>query len=252
MVTEDTDPQTGLPLIREMRANTKKRGEFKALPKTYSQASLDCKSETDLWFPNHMSWAQGVTERYRCWKCGRDLAGWRQAIDRHGRPIEMGGRPAVWFKWFNHLTHTSFYAWWGPLQRQVHFDATHCQDCTITTADGIQVVTCFLGAIDLGLRHAWENNSGAGIDAHDWATHLYRWSMDAKIGSEPIGTKPRANMQTQRLVSPGKTFTSADWMFWCDQVTNQQLPAGVVVLFKIDEIPPGWKQGPQPNTIEKL
>lgn len=262
MILDRVDPTTGLPQVREDRA----RRLWRAITKKQAEEAirLDELPEGTLWYPRHHEWNGKVLTRVRCWKCGRDLKGWRAMLDphkvgfdKHGKPItfseanlvKIAGKPAVAFVPLPHATSTPVAVRWPKLQKTVMFSAQHCLDCHIDGDDLEYVLTCFLAGTDAILWNAWNHGSASTLSADRWATYLYRWS-----DAEPLSiVKPEDLMEQERVPAPGELITAAQYMADVDLAQRSKVPSGAVVEFEGEEAPPGWMLHPtKPGRLLKL
>ena len=118
MVLKELDQDSGLPLVKEGR---KKR--LYRIPDQYGKLAQDFRAEA-TWCPGYLIWEHALLSRIMCWKCGRDLWGWRPAINQYGHRVVFKREPqpdvqAVWFKPYEHATSTLFYLHWKPVDQVV-------------------------------------------------------------------------------------------------------------------------------------
>jgi len=262
MISDRRDPATGLPQIHESR----RREFWRALPRpVLKQATeYDRLPEGTPWYPIHHEWDGHILKRVRCWKCGRDLKGWRAMLQPHkvgftkeGKPItfseanlvKIGDKPAVAFLTLPHATSTPIGVRWPKLNRTIVFQAQHCADCDIAGADAESLLTCFLAGTDAILWNAWNHGSASLVSPDRWATYLYRWS-----DAEPIGTMTREDAMThERVPAPGELITAAQYLIDVDAAQRYAVPSGAVLEFEGDEAPAGWMLHPtKPGRILKL
>lgn len=249
MILDRPDPLTGLPQVKEDRG----RRLWRAIAKDRAKAAieLDDLPEGTPWYPRHHEWDGKILTRVRCWKCGRDLKGWRAMLDPHkigfnkeGKPItyseanlvQIAGKPAVAFLPLPHATSTPIGVRWPKLDQTVVFQAQHCLDCHIDGDDLDAVVTCFLAGTDAILWNAWNHKSGSTVTPDRWATYLYRWS-----DVEPISVmKPEDAMSHNRVPAPGELITAAQYIIDVDTAQRSAVPAGAVMEYEGQEAPAGW------------
>lgn len=262
MILDRQDPLTGLPQIKEGRSRRLWRAITRARAEEASR--LDDLPEGTPWYPRHHEWDGKILTRVRCWKCGRDLKGWRAMLDPHkvgfdreGKPItfseanlvKIAGKPAVTFLPLPHATSTPIAVRWPKLKKMVVFQAQHCLDCHLEPGDLDNVLTCFLAGTDAILWNAWNHGSASTLSADRWATYLYRWS-----DAEPEGlAKAEDLMELERVPAPGELITAAQYMADVDMAQRSKIPPGAVIEFEGSEAPPGWIEHPtKPGRILKL
>lgn len=203
MVLNERDPLTGLPLISESRT---------ARPVVKSNDPVRCTCAggrclwhplprkpfgnlchevmpSDRWFPNYQDWRDGVQQRLRCWKCGRDIKGWRMLLSPLGHPIEYEGRLGMSYGLLPHYRAVRFDAYLPTMDERIWFYALHCADCDLKAEDGNQVLACYLAGLWRSTVQAWDLIDQARLDIPKdkdrIASRLYEWS-----GAEPIGPHP--------------------------------------------------------------
>lgn len=253
MILDRPDPTTGLPLVKEDRM----RRIWRALTKQRAEdaTGLDELPEGTPWYPRHHEWDGKTLVRVRCWKCGRDLKGWRLMLDPHkvgfnkdGQPItyseanivKVAGKPAVAFLTLPHAASTPIAVRWPKLNKTVLFQAQHCMDCQIASEDLDRLVTCFLAGTDAILWNAWNHGSASTVTPDRWATYLYRWS-----NAEPISVANAEDvMSHERVPAPGELITAAQYILDVDTAQRSAVPSGAVMEFEGAEAPAGWMWHP--------
>jgi hypothetical protein len=200
MVLSERDHMTGLPKVSESRT---------ARPVVKSNDPIRCTcaggrclwhplprvpfgdlahqvTPKDRWFPNYQEWHDGVQQRLLCWKCGRDIKGWRMLLSPLGHPLEYEGRLGMAYLLLPHYRAVRYDAYLPKLDERVWFYALHCADCELKPEDGEKVVACYLGGLWRSTAQAWDlidrRRLDIAKDKDSIATRLYQWS-----GAEPIG-----------------------------------------------------------------
>lgn len=205
MLTREIDPDTSLPKVHETRrvlADDPVRRQctceqhrclWYALPRAPIGNlihQLEASPVTSPWFPRHHVWAEDAPATLLCWKCGRAIKGWRPKLTPFGVPVTIGGQPAVHLALLNHYRAKVFRAYLPRLKDTVEFDALHCADCTLTAADGLQIVAIYLAGLLEAQRYgealAEKLKLASAHHPDTIATYLSRWS-----GVEPIGPVDR-------------------------------------------------------------
>lgn len=231
------DPLTGLPKVKETR--TPKR--WNSLPRYAKKLAYNqiMNAETTPWYPRNHVYEGNILTRTRCWKCGVDLKSWRMMLDGRGNRVEVGGMPAVAFLPLSHATATPFLVFLPLLNVKAVFHVQHCLDCSFKKEDGLDAWVCCIAGSDDILISATSTGM-AHVNRDVWATHLYRYSEIDHLG--PI-SKEAARMH-ERIPAPGELITSAQYALDIDRARRNAMPAGVIVKFKGEEIPPGWGKAP--------
>lgn len=248
MITSEIDSLTGLPAIKETREDL----PFRAIPRTIGKlaAELDAMEEGTPWYPVTHEFNAHVLMRVRCLKCGADVKGWRMALDRHGKPIEIAGRPGVAFLPLPNLTQTLLAVRLTKMNKTVAIGAVHCLDCVIAAQDSLHVFACAIGGMDAVLSHAVRQKS-TRMSPDLWATFLFRFSGAETIG--PVSIEEATMKGYERVLGPGELITAAHMSLFIDATQRNQTPKGVVVEFQGNEIPVGWAAAPgRPGFIIKL
>ena len=237
---------TGLPQILESRNIDV---PFHAIPRRFSVFA-----KTDQhWVSGWMAWQGHMLQRVRCWKCGRDIKGWRLAIDQYRNAVTINHQPAVTFTVYDHFRQTPMQAWLKSINHVIQFSVLHCADCVILGEHALEAVTCYLQGVDAQLQQVWSHGHGKQLTRHDWATHLYVWhnaepvglgstAMDVTLG-EINGRLLDAKRESGGVVTlptPGELVTAAhylrDQLGW--SLTGVQ--PGMMVEYPADPPPAGW------------
>lgn len=206
MIQTRIDRLTGLPWVREDRSPVVpttathctcagRRCQWHALPRQPFGTVVHAVQQSGLWTPAYQTWEGPRHTRIRCWKCGRDLWSWRQALTPTGKPgegqaIEVNGQPAVAFLPLHHYRQQRWAVRLPRLQETVTFDALLCADCDIDASHGEAVVACYLAGLYASYRHATDWHATAGqmprLSPDAVASYFYRWG-----GADPLGPVPR-------------------------------------------------------------
>lgn len=248
MILSTVSQTTGLPLIREGRTVG---GTFHALPRKYSNFAFGLRnSAKQTWMADWQYWQRDTLQEVRCWKCGREIKGWRMALDRRGQPIKVAGAPAVTFTTLNHFAQTPMLVRWPQIDKTAVFSVLHCGDCIIKDEHGMEAITCFLEGLDAQLQRAWQHNKGQQVTRDDWASHLYIW-RDA----EPAGVEHSMELASQldslngqiaelatrgpvRLPVPGELITAAHYLTDVFSWQFTGVPCGAMLKFPDAMTPP--------------
>lgn len=250
MILSTLDRVTGLPMVKELRNDG---ATYHALPRQYSNFTFGLRnSAKQTWVHEWQQWDMDVLKAVRCWKCGRDIKGWRLALDRQQRPITIDGTPAVTFTVFNNFAQTPMQVRWPQLDKTALFSVLHCADCEIKDEHGMEAVTCFLQGLDAQLQRAWRHNKGRQLTRDQWASHLYLW-RDA----EPAGVERGMDLANQldsinaqiaqiatkgpvRLPVPGELITAAHYLtdVFAWQFTG--VPCGAILKYPSGPMPAGY------------
>lgn len=222
MILSTVSRVTGLPLVKEGRHDG---GVYHALPRKFSNFAFGLhQSVKQTWVHDWQRWEMDTLHEVRCWKCGREIKGWRMALDRRGNPLKVGGAPAVTFTTLNHFAQTPMLVRWPQIDRMAVFSVLHCADCTVEDQHGMEAMSCFLQGLDAQLQRAWRYNKGQQVTRDDWASHLYLW-RDAEPAGVERGmelTSQLDNLNSQiadiarkgpvRLPVPGELITAAHYL----------------------------------------
>ena len=174
------DRKSGEPIVTEDRAAT----PFRALPRLYREKIVGEPGkgvvgflESKAWLPIYQRYDNGIMTGLQCWKCQREIVGWMPALRRPAtwKPgqqdelILVGGQPAVSLTCHTHYLEGSF----GYRRADgvaSSFSYLHCADCTITDADGENLLSCFLAG------HDNTRNTLNLYTNDEWALWMWRWS----------------------------------------------------------------------------
>ncbi|MBP7482200.1 MAG: tail fiber protein [Lacunisphaera sp.] len=250
MILSTVSRVTGLPLVKEGRNDG---GVYHALPRKFLNFTFGLRnSAKQTWIHEWQRWEMDVLHEVRCWKCGREIKGWRMALDRRGQPIKVGGSPAVTFTTLNHFAQTPMLVRWPQLDRTAVFSVLHCADCVVEDQHGMEAMSCFLQGLDAQLQRAWRANKGQQLTRDDWASHLYLW-RDA----EPAGVEHGMQLADRldslnseiaklakegpvRLPVPGELITAAHYLtdVFAWQFTG--VPCGVMMKYAGGSLPAGY------------
>lgn len=251
MILDAFDPSTGLPLVQETRVAG---SDLRTLPKWLGSLAAHSLPEEVKWFPHYLTWDGPVLSSVRCWKCGIGLCAWRPVIDSAGNLRYRGDNLCVWLRQLDHARQTPVMVRWECLNVTIAFDAMHCADCVIEQSDAPILMAIVLSGHDAMRRTTEEQGASLSMDAHAWATHLYRWSNDSKIACEPIGVgaeKMKHLKIGRQFPTPGKPMSPNDFVRLSETAHSHQFHAGMVMEFVGKDIPPGWAKGPREGTIVK-
>lgn len=180
------DRRSNEPIVTEDRAP----GPFRALPRKHRDRAVSYE-QSKAWLPIYQRYEQGLMVGLACWKCGRSIVGWAPALRRPaswkpGDPdelIHVNGSPAVKLTCHNHYREGVF-RYRRPDGVFSEFSYLHCADCTITDADGDDLLTCFLTGHD-------HTRTTLGLYDDDvWAQWMWRWSAVELVGRQGASKGP--------------------------------------------------------------
>lgn len=251
MILSQRNSVTGLPVVYESR----KRGAlYHALPRQFQDFTFKGLPGygRQRWQHEWLTYEGEQIMACRCWKCGVEIKAWRMAIDRYGKPRQIGTGIGMVFTVLNNFRQTPVSLYWPSIRREAVFSALHCADCEVHDADAFDAMTCYLQGLDRQLQQAWEINRGQTMTRDDWATYLYLW-RDAQPRGVKHGMSIHERLQALnqeiatlardgpvRLPVPGEILTAAhyavDVFSW--QLTS--VPVGAQMKYAPDPPPPGW------------
>jgi len=248
MILETLNRVTGLPMVREGRNDG---AAYHALPRKFSDFTFGLRnSPKQTWLHEWQQWSGDVLNEVRCWKCGREIKGWRLALDRHQRPITVNGQPAVTFTILNHFAQTPMLVYWPQLDKTAIFSVLHCADCEVKDEHGMEAVACYLQGLDAQLQRAWRYNKGQQLTRDDWASHLYLWRdadpAGVESGMELANRLDSLNGQIAewatkgpvRLPVPGELITAAHYLTDVFAWQFAGVPCGVMMKYPQNLTPP--------------
>ena len=174
------NPLTNLPTVEE----TRNPARWRSMPRYYSKKADELKDPETIWKIDYLL-SDGVNVTgVQCWKCGRDLMGWKPALrtvshDKkrnisQGKIITVAGQPAVTLGVFNCYREGTFQFRRNGVPG--HFTFLHCSDCHIKDEDGERLMAIFLAGKDDRREAIREAIPFVQDEDNDWALYMYLYS----------------------------------------------------------------------------
>lgn len=193
MISAERNRQTNLPTVTETRAP----GAWRALPRRIRERivgnpekALVGLETSNRFLVRYQDFVGLAVTRVRCWKCGTIIVGIAPALqlppgakrDANAQFIKVtidGQELLLGMLLARNHYREGLCTYRTADGRLAQFSYLHCADCTLTDADGEDLLACHVG----GLDHLRDTIKSAKADNDDaWAQYMYHWSGVEVVG----------------------------------------------------------------------